>query len=57
MGQNNWSRINVDILKELFNEKLARLVLDVDVNNLNPENREEYENLLEVASAEGYMIQ
>ena len=57
MGKNNWSQINVGILKELFNEKLARLVLDVDLNNLNPENREEYESLLEMAGAQGYMIQ
>ena len=57
MGKNNWTQINVDILKELFSEKLARLVLDVDVNNLNPENREEYENLMSSASQEGYMIQ
>ena len=57
MGNNEWTKINVSILKDLFNEKLARLVLDVDLNNLSPENREEYENLLSVASAEGYMIQ
>jgi len=57
MGNNNWSQINVGILKELFNEKLARLVLDVDLNNLNPENREEYENLMESAGEQGFMIQ
>lgn len=57
MGNNNWSQINVDILKELFNEKLARLVLDADLNNLNPENREEYEKLLQMAGEQGFMIQ
>ena len=57
MGKNNWTQINVDTLKELFNEKLARLVLDVNLDNLNPENREEYENLMSSASEQGFMIQ
>lgn len=57
MGNNEWTKINVSILKELFNEKLARLVLDVDTSKLSSENATEYEELLNVASAEGYMIQ
>lgn len=57
LGKNPWERINVNIFRELFNEKLARLVLDVDLENLTPENRKEYEALLSDADEQGYMIQ
>ena len=57
LGKNPWTRINVDILRQLFSEKLARLVLDVELENLTPENRQQYESLLADADKEGYMIQ
>ena len=57
LGKNPWTTINVDIFKKLFSEKLARLVLDVDLENLTPENRQQYESLLSQASQEGYMVQ
>jgi hypothetical protein len=57
LGNNPWKKINVGIFRKLFEEKLARLVLDVDLENLTPENRKEYESLLSDADAQGYMVQ
>jgi len=56
-GKNPWRRINVDILEKKKKKKLARVVLDVDVENLEPDNRQSYENMLVNSRANGYMLQ
>lgn len=56
LQDNPLTKINVDVLNELVNERLARFVGQVDPNNLSAENKEQWEQFLEDPNNIGYLI-
>ena len=56
-GKNPITKINVDVLNKLVREALARFVLtDVDLANLSPANRKQYEEFVSDPENIGYLV-
>jgi len=56
LQENPVTKINIEPLNQLVNERLARFVGSIDVNQLSPENQKEWNTFLEDPNGIGYLV-
>ena len=56
LQDNPISKVNIEPLNQLVNERLARFVGSIDIDQLSPENQKEWNTFLEDPNGIGYLI-
>ena len=56
LNDNPITKVDVEVLNKLVRERLARFVGSIDVNELKPDNKLEWEKFLEDPEGIGYLI-